>query len=403
MSISRALPASVLLAACNGNGDGQGTDDDTDGPEPPPYFEFVSTVEPKFFDAEVAEEAIDAHRVSSMLLAATSVVVADEKVQDRLNVDGGGSTLRAAYLACWSRPQYPMFSFAIDYTPCSSFQMGGGVFVDDHASGPLLFEFENFSIFPDAITRSITGTLALDTRDAFPAPLYWQAYNTDSDNPGLDNPVPIGVNLDRKSYGTAYAGGASVDFLAQQWSMWGTLTIGESDPLVVVHGGRVPEDVAPDEPSGADVLKSSLNWLSCRCPTSGISSYDMPLHFSEVTLDIDDLEVDPDEVDDPDLVIPLDYDVDGRGVLTHTGCGTYDVDYDSDTVTIPLSVDRLVGAVSFLCDTRTIADLQRCNALVAAAGRLEGDLQIEVSADDADQTALTAVEQDFDTTWCRIY
>lgn len=395
------LLALGVLLACNGDGDGNDDRTDTGTVEPPPYFDFVSTVSPKSYEAEISQDTLAAQQVSNMLLSSMAVAVADQKVQDRLNTDGGGvAPFRAAVLDCWERPEFPMFSFAIDYTGCSVYQMGGGIFVNDHPSGPLLFEFQNFQISD----REIGGVLGLDTRDAYPSPLYWQAYDTNAENPGLDNRVQIGVTLDRTAYGVTYDGGASVDFLNQQWSMWGVATItGGETEMTVVHGAADPSGVAPADPPGADVLASSLNWLECRCPQSGISSYDMPLHFTMVTIDIDDLEVEPDEVDDPDLEIPFDFDVQGRAVLTHTGCGEYDVEYQTDDATIPLPVDRLVGAVSFQCDTLAIPDRQRCQALVQAASRLGDELLIEVGAAEVTSTAKTAVERDFDTTWCRIY
>lgn len=395
------LLALSALSACNGDGDGDDGGTDTGTVEPPPSFEFKSSVAARSYEAEISEDTLAAQRVSNMLLASAAVVVADQKVQDRLNTDGGGgSPFRAAVLDCWARPEFPMFSFAIDYTNCSTYQMGGGVFVNDHPSGPLLLEFQNFRISE----REIGGVLGLDTRDAYPAPLYWQAYDTNAENPGLDNRVQIGVTVDRSAYGVTYDGGASVDFLNQQWSMWGVATItGGETEMTVVHGAADAAGVSPAGPTGDDVLKSSLNWLECRCPQSGISSYDMPLNFQVVTIDIDDLEVEPDDIDDPDMEIPFDFDVQGRAVLTHTGCGEYDVDYQTDAAVIPLPIDRLVGAISFQCDTLAIPDRQRCQAMVQAASRLGSDLLIEVGVDAVTATAAASVERDFDTTWCRIY
>ena len=396
----------VASVGCNGKDDNPTQLNETGGPTGPVFFDLKATTTAKGFEAEVVPEAIKAHQISSTLLASTSLVVADQKVQDRLNTNGGGGELlRAAPLQCWYRPQYPMFSFAIDYTGCEAqYGISGGVFVNDHPSGPLLFEFNNFQIQADATVREIGGVLALDTRNAFPEPLYWNAYNTDGDNPGLKNPVQLGIGLDRETFGLSYSAGASVDFLNQEWAMWGVATIGVGkESITVVHGGRVPEDVSPSEPTGTDVLKSSLNWLDCRCPTSGVQALDMPLRFSSVTVDVDDLEVEPDGIDDPDVQIPVDYELFGQGVLTHTGCGTYDVEYQTQAVEIPVPVNQLVGAVSFLCATFEIADEQRCGALVAAAGGLGEDLKVQVSQEEATAVALAAVEADFDTTWCNIY
>jgi hypothetical protein len=394
------IGALAVLVACNGDGNKDNTDDtDTGGTSGPPSFEFRTDVPAKEYVAEIDPAAIQAHQAVSMLTAATGVVVADEKVQDRLNTNGGGSLLRQ-YLECWSRPEFPMFSFAIDYSNCGAYQMGGGVFVNDHPSGPLLFEFSNFAIQE----RQIGGVLALDTRDAFPSPLYWQAYDTDADSPGPDNRVQMGVQLDGQLKGLSLDGGASVDFLNQQWAMWGVATLSGDPPLTVVLGGTDPADVAPDDPPGADSLKASLNWLECRCPTEGVSAYDMPLLLTQVVLDIDDLESEPDDVDDPDLEIPVAVEVQGRSVLEHTGCGEYDVSYSSEAATIPIPKDQIIGRISFACDTLTIDDPERCQALIRAAVAIEGEtLDVQITQEDLDATAREAVDRDFDTTWCRIY
>jgi hypothetical protein len=400
---SASLCALWLFVACN---DGKETGDDggpdTSDPGGPQTFTFKQNVSADVYEAAVSPDAIAAHQVSSMLLASAALVAADDKVQDRLNTDGGGDALPSfrGALDCWTRPDYPMFSFSIDYTPClSTYQMSGGVFVNDHPSGPLLFEFGAFTI----VDREIGGVLALDTTDAFAEPLYWTAYNTEGDDPEPENDVKIGVKLDDVLYGVSYWGGASVDFINQEWSMWGVATIGpEEAPIEVIHGGETAEDVGPADPPGANVLKSSLNWLECRCPQSGITSLPMPLLFSSVRIDIDDLEDVPDVIDDPEMDIEVDFELSGQGVLTHTGCGSYDVNYQTQTVEIPISKDQLTGAISFQCATLAINDEQRCEALLAAANNLSGDLLVEVSQEAATTTALAAVEQDFDTSWCQV-
>jgi hypothetical protein len=406
----RALPmvlpmAMAMITACNGEKDGTVDPTDSGLPPGPVSFDLRTSTTATSFEAGVVDAALRAHKASSMLLASAALVVADEKVQDRLNTDGGGSYLRGAPLQCWERPAYPMFSFVLNYTTalCESNGISGGVFVNDHPSGPLLFEFNNLAIEDGSDPREIGGVLALDTRDAFPEPLYWQAYDTDSTNPGVDNRIPLGVEIERTLHGISYTGGASIDFLGQTWSMWGVATVTvDNEQLTVVHGARTPEEVAPDEPTGADVLKTPLNWLECRCPTSGVQALDMPLQFTSVTIDIDDLEVEPDAIDDPEVTVPVDHQLFGQGVLEHTGCGTYDVDYQTEAVELPVPTEQLVGAISFLCATATIPE-QRCSALVAAAANLEGDLRVEITREQATSVALQAVENDFDTTWCQVY
>jgi hypothetical protein len=386
------------LLACNGDKT-DGTTHSGDTTQGPPSFDFVTSVRAKSFDASIAPEVVQAHQASSAFLSAVAVAAADPKVQDRLASNGEGAVggFRTGSLDCWARPQFPMFSFTLDYTGCDAYGMQGGIFVEDHPSGPLLFSFLDFQV----TDRKVGGTVAFDTRDAYPEPMYWQLYGTDGDNPGLDNEVPIGLTVKYDSatlsFPSTYSGGANVDFLTQQLSVWGVLTTGPADaPITVVHGGVAPADVPPDDPRDADVLQTPLNWLACRCPTSGTSTYDMPMHFAEVTVDIDDLEVEPDDVDDPDLVIPVDFDLVGTGTLEHTGCGTYDVSYESEEAVIEIQMEQVLGVLTFACQTLVINDPIRCQALIDATRELEV-LEVQVSKPDASATAAAAVAAEFDT------
>jgi hypothetical protein len=395
----RTLLFAFALSACS---DSDSEDDGpTDGDDGPAHFEFNEHVPASDFESSIEENALTAHQVGNMLLSSTAIVVADEKVQDRLNIEGaGGDTSRAAGLDCWAREPYPMFSFPIDYSTCSAYLMDGGVYVADHPTGPLLFEFQNFQISD----RTIGGVFAFDRRGAFADPLYWSTYNTDSDNPGLENPVQIGVNLDNGSFGLSWIGGANVNFLTQEWAMWGTMDFAVGTETVqVVYGGLVPADVPADDPPGADVLKSSLNWLECRCPTSGLSAQSMPLHVESVTFDIDALEVEPDEVDDPTIVVETEYDIVGDAVLTWTGCGSWDVAYTTTAASIPVSTALLQGQLSFYCETEAIPDDERCAAMVAAASRLPAELFVDITEAEVTASAEAAADNEFDTTWCQIY
>jgi len=398
----RSLIACVLwsFASCKGNDD-TGADDDPGDSDGPLSFEFTDRVPAQEFDSRIADSALAAHQTGNMLLASTGIVVADEKVQDRLNIEGaGGLDFRAGGLDCWAREPYPMFSFPIDYSGCSAYQMAGGVFVADHPTGPLLFEFQNFQI----TDRSIGGVLALDREGAFADPLYWQAYNSDSLNPGLDNRVPIGINVDSGNYGISWTGGASVDFVAQEWAMWGVMdfTFG-TEPVQVIYGGLDPADVPADDPPGADVLKSSLNWLECRCPQSGLSFMAMPLQVEAVTLDIDSFELEPDAVDDPTISMEVDALLDGDATLTWTGCGSWDVAYATAAAEIIVSRDQLTGVLSFACETLAIPDTERCDAMVDAAARLPSTFTVEITEQQVTSSAKEAADNEFDNAWCHLY
>ncbi|MEQ1566730.1 MAG: hypothetical protein ABMA64_13900 [Myxococcota bacterium] len=388
----------AAVAGCNGEKDDSPDGKvDTGTTDAPLSFTFLEQIPAEEYKASAADKAVLAHQISTMVVASAGVVAADEKVQDRMNTDGGGGYLRATALQCWARDEFPMFSFDIDYTGCSGYDMAGGVFVDDHPSGPLLFSYQDFAIKE----RTISGVFALDTQGAYGEPLYWHTYNTDEENPGTDNPVQIGVELDGESYGVSYSGGASVNFGLQEWSMWGVMTVGVGeDVITVTHGAAEPGDVSPDEPTGNDVLKSSLNWLSCRCPTSGVEGIDLPLQFREVTIDIDDLEDEPDAIDDPSFTLDIEYELPGYAVLTHTECGKYQVDYTTEGGFVTIGRDALIGAISFQCATLAIDDEDRCDALLSAANLVD-NVQVEITTEQATATALSTIESDFDGVgWC---
>jgi hypothetical protein len=396
----------VALFACNGDKKDKTDHTGTDTDDGPPSFDFVTSVRARSFEAAIDPEVVALHKASSALVSAVSVVAADPKVQDRLVTNGGGGgAFRTGSLDCWTRPQFPMFSFTLDYTDCGQYAMDGGVFVEDHPSGPLLFSFLNWQVDE----RTVGGTFAFNTTDAFPDPLYWRNYATDASDPSAENDVAIGITVPTDSgsqkFSIEYTGGSTVDTLLTELSLWGVLTTKRADgsDVNVILGGTRAEDVPSDDPRDADVLRTPLNWLACRCPTSGTSTYDMPLHFTEVVLDIDDLEVEPDDVDDPDLVIPVDFDLLGTGVLAHTACGEYDVTYDSDDATFVLPTDRLIGVLSFQCETLAINDPVRCQALIDAARGLEAGLEIQIPKADATATALGAVQDQFDTDYCLPY
>ncbi|MBX2802295.1 MAG: hypothetical protein KTR31_31735 [Myxococcales bacterium] len=386
-----------LLAACSGN---TTNPTDTVVTEPEPLaFDFKTTIPATEFTASVSPTTLEAHQISNMLFASMGVLSSDEKVQDLYNANGGGKY--RSVLQCWQRPQFPRWSFDIQFDTCDSFQMDGAVNVNNHPSGILLFNFSNFRISG----REMGGTLAFDTTGAFPDSLYWNTYNTTPENPGQadDSRVPIGVTIDGIRKGITYDGGANVSFLNQELSMWGTATIeGEDDTITFVHGSADENEVAPDDPPGASALRKSLNWLDCRCPTSGVSAVDMPLEVTEVLVDIDDMEVDPDEVDDIAIDIPVTHTIEGRAVLDHTGCGEYGVTYTSDATSMSIDRNLLLGRLTFLCDTNTIDDDERCAALFRAATRLPEQFEVEITQMDLNQTARNAVDNDFDVGWCRI-
>jgi hypothetical protein len=186
--------------------------------------------------------------------------------------------------------------------------------------------------------------------------------------------------------------------------MWGVLEFLAGDETIqVIHGGLTPADVPADDPPGADVLKSSLNWLECRCPQSGLSFQSLPLQVESVTLDVDSMEVTPDAVDDPTIVIEVDHRIEGDATITWTGCGSWDVAYATTAAEIPVSRDQITGVLSFACETLAIPDTERCDAMVAAAAQLPDTVIVEVTQQEVTASAKAAADNEFDTSWCNLY
>lgn len=390
----------ALLTACNSGG-GM-TDDTIDTAPPPPEFNFRDVVQPTAFDANINANVIGAHQMTNMMLASMGVVSSDIAVQGLYNSDGGGDY--RGTLQCWVRPQFPRWSFDMNFASCKNFDMNGAVNVSDHPAGMLLFSFSSFEIGNPP--RSMGGSLAFDRNGANPEPLFWSIYDTADESPGPDNRVPIGVTLggERVPKGLSYEGGANVNLLQRQINFWGEATISGDPPITVVHGADRTGVVAPDDPPGADAVSLPLDWTRCRCPTSGVSSLDMPLEVSSVTLDIDDMDEGDDGFDDAALTVIVDHTINGRTVLTHTGCGTYDVEFtpEEDPVTIQVDGQALFAQASFLCDTRTIEDPLRCDALFRAITEVGDTLTVQFSPDQLDELAALAVDDDFDTGECQL-
>lgn len=393
------LACVLALSACDGDGTDTGPANPPP-PTPPPEFTFADEVKVVSSISEIPQGIVDAQKAMSAFMSAAAVVVSDHSVQELMQVNGVTNPTFRSHPECWLRPLYPMFSFTIDYGGCYPFSMAGGAFISNSSAGPLLFEWQDY-VTKD---RQVGGVLALDPRDAFPQDLFWLAYTTDGTLPGPDNNVPVGVRVGTSSYGISYDGGAAISFLEQRFSMWGVATVTSvTDTVEVIHGGTDPIEVAGDDPPGATVVQSSLNYLECRCPTSGLTSYSFPLHFSEVTIDIDDLEGESaDEIDDPELVFEVDYDVDGQAQLTGLGCGAYDVVFEAEAALVPITRDVLVARISTLCDTGVIDDAQRCVAMLKAADEL-GDFSARLSKNQISLSAAEAIDTEFDGEFCGLY
>lgn len=399
--MTRFLALTLVLFACNGKDEPPGTStDDTGIVYPPPTFDYDSVIAGAQFEAGLTDDAIAAHRMSNMFLASAAVVSADEKVGDQLNIAGEGDGFTATGdFECWERPEFPMWSFDISYQTCSdTYGINGGVGIEDHPSGPLLFNYNTFTIEG----REMGGTLAFDPLGAFDAPMHFHTYNTDRSTPGPDNPVQIGLEADFFTSGATWDGGTFVDLDARTMDMWGVLTLRpDTRDFTIVHGGVDPADVAGDQAAPADAVRNSLIWQSCRCPQSGASTYDLDIVYTQMSFDLDTIEQVDDGVDDPVVTVPVDHVVSARATLTYTGCGEYDVAFDGAATSFTVENDVIAANISYLCDIAVIP-ADRCLDVVQGI-RDAGTFTVEVSQEEVFAAASTAVDADFDQGWCLIY
>ena len=397
-SILALLPTLAVLSACNGDdGPPGGGDTDTDT-DVRPDFVYKAEAGAVAYSAALTPDTIAAHQMSNMFLASVAIVSSDEKVGDQLNTDGEGPGFTpTGDFECWSRPQFPMWSFDISFEPCvKQFAMSGGVTIEDHPSGPLLFGYNNFTVDE----RTLGGTLAFDTRDAVDAPMHWRTYNTDSTNPSPANPVQLGITTEGFTSGASWDGATQVDLQNRELTSWGVLTLrpGNRD-FTIVHGGRTAADVPTDEAAPAGAVGNSLTWQTCRCPTSGLSTYELDIQYTELTFDLDSLEQVDDGVDDPEVIIDVEHTVSATATLNYTGCGEYDVDFEGDATSFTVDNDAVSAYLSYLCDIAAIP-ADRCLGVVQGA-RDVGDFTVEVSREEVLAVAQTTVEENFDKTWCQ--
>ncbi len=399
--MTRLLPLFLVMAACSGDDGPPGTTtDDTGITYPEPTYEYNGVISGADLVSGLTDDAIAAHQMSNLFLASAAIVSADEKVGDQLNITGEGDGFEpTGDFECWERPQIPMWSFDISYEACTeNFGMNGGVGIEDHPSGPLLFNYNTFTVE----SRIMGGTLAFDTRGAHDEPMHFVTYNTDRSSPGPDNRVQIGLETEAYTSGATWDGGTRVDLDARTIDMWGVLTLRpDTRDFTIIHGGTDAADVPVDAAAPAGAVRNSLVWQACRCPTQGTSTYDLDIVYSEISFDLDSLEQVDDGWDDPIVTVPVEHTVSAKATLDYTGCGEYDLTFDGEATSFTIPNDVVAANLSYLCDI-AIIPVDRCLGVVQGA-RDVGDFTVEVTREEVLAAASVAVESDFDKGWCQLY
>jgi len=368
------LSGALLLgfAACSGDDESATTTGtDTASTTPSAVF-FLSEVDTGKISGGIDGATVRAHRSMEFLNASFGVLISDPNVRSRLTAEDG---TRAGL--CWTYLSPPRSEFTIDFTGCDAVDMSGGIFVKDHPSGPLLFEFQAFEI----AGRTMSGTVGLDALDGDGV---WRIYNTDTISPGVDNKVPIGVTIDGFLTGMDLDGSGVLKLGSETtWDQWvnASFTDAYLNTVDVTQGAESAEDVDPTTNPNIDTRVSIPTWLDCRCPLSGQTQYDAVFSLDEITIDIDDLQDGDDGFDDPEITLPVSQTLEGLAVAEATGCGEWDLAFPvDDGITVNIDKQQFLSLLNIQCDTLAIPNRAHCDALLFAAEALEGGIAVDVGA-----------------------
>lgn len=386
--------ALALLGCKDKDGDGGNTDTGPTSALPPPAA-FLTSAVANDMDGVVDDATVTNQALANTWTGTLQVLLSDAEVQNRLGIHTGAG-LRSAPTFCWDRPSPALSEFTINYDFCaSSTGLSGGIRVEDHPAGPLLFHFLDFTLGE----RSMGGVLGMD----FVTFNQWYLYETDSFSPGPDNRVPITFTIDGLQNATSLDGGMVMEGpLAAAFHTWAVaevITIDSVTHELVLGGTSTALDPFVQPPEGTD-HDSTCDWESCRCTTSGTNTFFGALALTEVRVDLDDLQDGDDGFDDPELEFPASQTVDGTYVVTTTGCGKYDATFTAnETVIFTVNGVALESEIQQQCELLVIEDPRHCDALVATA-RASTGISLALDADKLSKAGQRAVRDSFDDVWC---
>jgi len=387
----------VLVAGCGAPSETDKTadsDSDTDTfTGTIPEIDFGSEVNAATITADVGSDALDHHQVVNTVLSGIQLALAEDQVISRLQVDNGSR--RSNH--CWTAPPVAQTNFTIDYTPCSGDGISGGIHIDDTPQGPVVFQFLNFT-FDDS--RTIDGAIAFDSA-VVGGNLEWQLYNADPDQPSPDNPSPVTVEIDGTPFVYGLTGGASLDLLNDSAAQWGVATVSSlgGDGTVLIGGTDPAELQSSDRPSAA--AAGPLIWTSCRCPYAGTQVFEFVMDVTEVTVDLDKLELDDDGEDDPEMSFFKEAQATGTAEVTNVGCGEYETVFTADSEpTVVITAGEMRSQIQLLCDIALLED-GKCIGFLNAADAA-GEVVVTLGAAKLQKEAENRVTTSFDSGFCRI-
>ncbi len=392
-NVSPLLFAMVLCGCPADDNNGKETDDTGGGTVEVPSFTFLTEVNAQGIDGDVGADALDQHRVANTVFSAVQLALAEPQVQSRLQVDNGGG--RSNH--CWTAPPVAQTNFIIDYTPCANDGITGGIYIDDTPQGPVIIEFLNFT-FDES--REISGAVALDSATA-DSSMEWLMYDADPNAPSPDTRAPISVEIDGNGFLFGTSGGGALDLQFNSWNQWGAVTVSSvGAEATVLAGGTVAEDLfTTNKPS--DALSGPLAWTNCRCPYFGKQTYAFDLDITEISVDLDKVDSEDDDEDDPEMSFFKEANVTGSALLTTTACGEYEVEFTpTEEPTVIVTGPELRAEIGRLCDVALIEEV-KCIGFLAAADEVD-TLTVTITENKMQAAAETTVRNNFDTSFCKI-
>ena len=292
------------------------------------------------------------------LHGAWALMLADLAVQDLL----GGLGVTPSN-PCWSRPSFPRWTFTLDYTGCAKIGATGAAVATNHANGLQ-------TLSPDALTlegRIVSGTLGFDLQTTHAAGHTYAAFGTSEASPSTTQLASIGVSVDGTPYDVDLDGTLDLDITNADARWWGTATVSTKPVTSWTIGGLKATDGVP-----------LSDWDQCRCSQQGGMAASAPLTATRVVLDIDDFEVKPDLIDDPELTIDVDVTIDGTVALQSTGCGSVDTTFTTTAKTMSIDGVDVASAMAAWCAKPPKGFKERCPALVHAAQTLPNEVSVSV-------------------------
>lgn len=382
----------VVLALGIAGCKGEEPVDDTDLDDTPFDYDLGTQARALSASASLPQSAVDAHAAVTTLMSVSLMAAAEPVAQAAMGHDAPKKQF------CWEIKNQIQTSFDILYSACQNavLKTNGSIRYRQVLEGYKVFEFLGL----DVNGRKLGGALGLDGSGA--PDMSFVTYDTLADDPSPDVHSPMGITIGNSQYSISWSGGMQLDPDNNQLLTWGVGEVGSMAGIATVRVGGTDADLLTSAEPPPDALAGNLNFVDCRCPTSGLVAYELPIRITGLVVDLDDLQPVDDGVDDPEIELVADTTIQGEFVVDSTGCGEYDLEVrlDQSTLSVPVAGMLVGAAIQKQCDALLIDDDEKCEALVGIASRV-GTFQFEVDGSIVTEAANNDALARFGGGWCR--